>query len=411
MKKLLTFALVAVVLCASLIAFAEVPKVEDVIPGNGFYLVTRAEGSETNEKSAAPSPVTVVDTDEGLKVSHGGYYESEANWGGIAFNKEYDLNGLEITILFEKMPEYNETTDGWFAVDFLKAPTSFSVSNLNVEEGGNQGIEQLIIFPKPCVNLYIAISEFARVYNSEADEAQINEMFAFEEGSLLKVKVTRTKTGEYQLTYSNGKRIWTAPYEYDLNEIFPEGKAYPVIMGSCFNSQENGFVYYITDITNGEPLTEEEIAAIAEARAGAEVGAKIEVATKEIEAAVSKVEDIAEKAKEAGETAIAKAAEAKAALDAAKEALEAQDFDTVSAKISEALDLVKETKDTIKAAAKAEKEETKADENKAEENKTEEKKDTAAPAATGSFPWIWVIIAAVVVCAVVIILVASKKKK
>ena len=103
--------------------------------------------------------------------------------------------------------------------------------------------------------------------------------------------------------------------------------------------------------------------------------------------------------------------EAKAALDAAKEALEAQDFDTVSAKISEALDLVKETKDTIKAAAKAEKEETKADENKAEENKTEEKKDTAAPAATGSFPWIWVIIAAVVVCAVVIILVASKKKK
>ncbi|MBR4979486.1 MAG: hypothetical protein IKX77_02930 [Clostridia bacterium] len=398
-------------LCASIVVLAEVPKAEDVTPGNGFYLVTRAEGSETNDRSAAPSPVTVVDTDEGLKVSHGGYYETEENWGGIAFNKEYDLNGLEITILFEKMPAYTEATDGWFAVDFLKAPTSFSVSNFNVEEGGNQGIEQLIIFPKPCVNLYIAISEFARVYNSEADEAQINEMFAFEEGSLLKVKVTRNKTGEYELTYSDGKKIWTAPYAYDLTELFPEGKAYPVVMGSCFNSTENGFVYYITDITNGEPLTEEEIAAIAEAKAGAEIGAKTEVATKEIDAALSKVEDIIESAKDAGEAAIAKAAEAKAALDAAKEALEAQDFDTVSAKVSEALDLVKETKDTIKAAAKEAKEETKAEETKTEETKTEEKKDTAAPAASGSFPWLWIILAAVVVCAVVVILVASKKKK
>ncbi len=411
MKKFLSIALVAVLLCASFIVLAEAPKAEDAVVGNGFYLVTREEGSETNDRSEAPSPVTVVDDEKGLKVSHGGYFESSDNWGGVAINKEYDLNGLEVTVFFEKVPEITETTDCWVAIDFLKAPTTFSVGNFNVEEGGNQGIEQLIIFSIPCVRLYTGINEFSQAYSSEKEEADVNAMFAIESGTTLKVRVDRNEVGEYTLTYDNGYKTWTAPYAYPLNEIFTEGKAYPVVMASCFNSGENDFVYYITDITNGEPLTAEEIAAINAAKLGAELGAKAEAATKEFEAAKAKVDEIAESAKEAGETAIAKAADAAAAISAAKEALDVNDFETVSAKVSEALDLVKETKDEIKNAAKAAEEAAK-NEDKTEEKKDETPaKDAAAPAASGNSPWLWIILAAVVVAVVVIIIVSSKKKK
>ena len=66
MKKFLSIALVAVLLCASFIVLAEAPKAEDAVAGNGFYLVTREEGSETNDRSEAPSPVTVVDDERWL---------------------------------------------------------------------------------------------------------------------------------------------------------------------------------------------------------------------------------------------------------------------------------------------------------------------------------------------------------
>ena len=134
MKKFLSFALVAVMLFASisLIASAEAPKADEFIANNGFFIY---EGK--SNKTDVQDPATLKDTDKGLRVVHGGYYSSGDNCGGVVSAEKYDLNGFEATVYFEKAPEVETTTDCWVAMDFLAAPRAFFTNNFKEDTHGN----------------------------------------------------------------------------------------------------------------------------------------------------------------------------------------------------------------------------------------------------------------------------------
>ena len=81
------------------------------------------------------SPVTVEKTEEGIKVSHGGYYVDGKDWGGVAFNEKHLLDGLSVTIKFDKVPEVTSADDCWISIDFLTKPQLFQVGDVK----GNPG--------------------------------------------------------------------------------------------------------------------------------------------------------------------------------------------------------------------------------------------------------------------------------
>ena len=129
MKKFLSIALAAVLLVTALsvMAFAAAPKAADFKANNGFFIY---EG-KANKTEVQDVP-TVSDSENGVKVVHGGYYSSGDNCGGVVSVEKYDLDGFEATVVFEKAPEVSVETDCWVAFDFLAAPRAFYTNNLNV---------------------------------------------------------------------------------------------------------------------------------------------------------------------------------------------------------------------------------------------------------------------------------------
>ena len=261
MKKFLSFALVAVMLVAavSVIAFAEAPKADDFTANNGFFIY-EGKANQTDVQD----PATLTDTAQGLQIVHGGYYTSGENCGGVVSTNKYDLNGFEATIYFENAPEVTTETDCWVAVDFLAAPRGFYTNNFNLEgdNPGNQGILDLIRFGKPYLEIYNGIADFSQVYNSQSVDATVNEMFAIKSGTTITVKVARNENGTYQLTFAReGFEDFVVPYEFPVQDVFPDGKAHFSVIASCEIAPEDGWTYYITDLKNGVEMTAEEIAA------------------------------------------------------------------------------------------------------------------------------------------------------
>ena len=389
MKKFLSLALatVAVFATASIAAYAEAPKAADFKANNGFFIY---EGKEN--KTDVQDPADLSDTDKGLKIVHGGYYSSGENCGGVVSNEKYDLNGFEATVYFEKAPEVTTDTDCWVAMDFLAAPRAFYTNNFNVETG-NQGVEDLIRFGKPYLEIYDGITGFSQVYNSQGVDASINEMFSIKSGTTLTVKMARNDNGSYTMTFAReGFEDFVVPYELPMQDVFPDGKAHFSVIASCEIAPADGWTYYITDVKNGTEMTEEEIAAIA---------------TKEVTKAEEKANEAMTKAEEAGsEDAKAKAQEALDAIAAAKAALEEKNFDEAYTQSDLARDCAKEANDLSKEATKdAAGENT--DDPKTENTENNDQKVESK----GNSTWIIILIAVVVVVVIVVIVVATKKKK
>lgn len=407
MKKFLSLALatVAVFATASIAAYAEAPKAADFKANNGFFIY---EGKEN--KTDVQDPADLSDTDKGLKIVHGGYYSSGENCGGVVSNEKYDLNGFEATVYFEKAPEVTTDTDCWVAMDFLAAPRAFYTGDFNLETG-NQGVEDLIRFDKPYLEIYDGITGFSQVYNSQSVDAATNEMFAIKSGTTLTVKMARNDNGSYTMTFAReGFEDFVVPYELPMQDVFPDGKAHFSVIASCEIAPADGWTYYITDVKNGTEMTEEEIAAIAKAKEEAELAAKVEDANKEVTAAEGKATKAMEKAEAAGsDDAKAKAQEALDAIAAAKAAVEEKNFDEAYTQSELARDYAKEANDLSKEATKdAAGENT--DDPKTENTENTENNDQKVE-SKGNSTWIIILIAVVVVVVIVVIVVATKKKK
>ena len=407
MKKFLSLALatVAVFATASIAAYAEAPKAADFKANNGFFIY---EGKEN--KTDVQDPADLSDTDKGLKIVHGGYYSSGENCGGVVSNEKYDLNGFEATVYFEKAPEVTTDTDCWVAMDFLAAPRAFYTGDFNLETG-NQGVEDLIRFGKPYLEIYDGITGFSQVYNSQSVDAATNEMFAIKSGITLTVKMARNDNGSYTMTFAReGFEDFVVPYELPMQDVFPDGKAHFSVIASCEIAPADGWTYYITDVKNGTEMTEEEIAAIAKAKEEAELAAKVEDANKEVTAAEGKATEAMEKAEAAGsDDAKAKAQEALDAIAAAKAAVEEKNFDEAYTQSELARDYAKEANDLSKEATKdAAGENT--DDLKTENTENTENNDQKVE-SKGNSTWIIILIAVVVVVVIVVIVVATKKKK
>ncbi len=399
MKKFLSIAMVAVMLLAtfSVVALADAPKAADYLANNGYII------------DGANAPAVFSDSANGLKIVNGGEYTSGANCGGVVSSVKYDLNGFEATIFFEVAPEVTTNTNCWVATDFLAAPRGFHTGNFNVENGGNQGIMNLIRFGRPYFEAYEGVTSFAQTYHTQKLDATINNMFYITSGTTLKVTVDRTAEGKYTLTYAReGFEDFTVPYEYDVASVFPDGKAHFAVITNCAGTDNDDWTYYITDIKNGVEMTAEEIEAIAAAKAAAELAANTEDANAKIAKAEEKIAEIAADVEASGsDVALGKLEEANAAVEEAKAAVEAAEFDSIDDLLNGIDDLVYEAKKAAKDAAP--KEDEVVGDDKAETNEGEG--TTVDTTEEGGFPVVPVVIIVVVVVAVVAVAVIFKKKK
>lgn len=245
MKKFLSVALVALFLVSALsvLAIAAMPTEADFLPNNGFFIYN----GKTNKTDVQDKP-TVEGTDKGVKVVHGGYYATGDNCGGVYSVDRYELDGFEATVYFEKAPTVNNQTDCWVAFDFLAAPRAFYTNNFDVANGGNRGIMNLVRFGKPHFEAYEGVTKFANLYNSSKEGADVAEIFAIKSGTTITVKVNAKSEGVYNLTFVNGDKSFTVPYDYDMSTALPSGKAHFSVIASCETAEEDAWTYYITDI-------------------------------------------------------------------------------------------------------------------------------------------------------------------
>ena len=228
MKKVLFSAATALMLTAMTAIPALAAGSENWVAGPGFI----SNGSEDGEY-----PVTITETDAGIQVSHGGYYQTGENWGGAAYLVPIELDGARVEITLDKFPEGNQ--DCWFSVDFLTKPELFYAGD-NFSD--NPGIVNLIRFATPQFQAF-GPDSFTLIANTD------DEAFALAQGEQLVVEILEADDNTYQLVVNDV----ICGGDFDLTEISPDGKAYLVISGSQVDATAtDNFVYTITSV-NGQP--------------------------------------------------------------------------------------------------------------------------------------------------------------
>ncbi len=267
MKKFLSICLAALMI-ASAVSVAAFAAASDWTKGNGFHIVEQPGDKTTRTVVEENSPVTLTDNADGtIHVSHGGWFQGADNWGGVTSNNTYDLNGLEVEVKFDKVPEVTADTDCWIAIDFLKNSGPF-----NTDVTKNPGFMTLIRFGKPFLQIMDGVSNFNPAYDSQILDD--NSVFAIKSGDTFKVKAERNSVGTYDFTFTNGDKSLKVPATEILNAtdfaaLFEDGMAYVTVMASAINSHKDDFQYNIK-VSNGSQTTEEDKQAIADALAEAE---------------------------------------------------------------------------------------------------------------------------------------------
>lgn len=207
------------------------------VAGNGFSV----KGKDGAELSAEDRKVTVTKTDAGVTVSHGGYYNDGKNWGGVALKDAQKLDGMSVTIKFDKVPEVEAGHDCWICVDFLKKPELFQVGNV----AGNPGFMNLIRFSHQKWEIYNGMTSFAGIPGVET----ATDMFSVKSGDTITVSA-KLVNGKYEFTYTKGDN--SVAYLYDSEEfakVFDNGKAHLVIGASCDATTKDAFQYTITNLS------------------------------------------------------------------------------------------------------------------------------------------------------------------
>lgn len=212
-------------------------------PNNGFFFGENKTSINADEEHRSVPKVEL--DEEGVKVTHKGYYQTGANCGGVYSAEAYTLDGLTVTVKFDKVPAVDENTDCWIALDFLAKPGAFFTNNFDLKNGGNQGVMDLIRFSRGTLELYEGVEKFAGVHSVKDDA------FAIKSGDV--VTVSAKKLGEsqlYRLTFTNGDKTVEIDYDLDMSYVFDEGKAHIAVIGSCELEAAGDFVYHITSIAN-----------------------------------------------------------------------------------------------------------------------------------------------------------------
>ncbi len=394
MKRLLTCVILAALIAVSSVAvFAAKPSVADFEANKGFYYgPSKSEIYQDEEHRSVP---TVTDGGDGVTVAYKGYYLSGEDAGGVHSAAQYDLNGLSYTVRFDLMPEVTNEHDCWISFDILEYPRAFYVNDFT--ETGNRGMQTLVRFTWPFFEISDGVSSFDRVYATNDAGAEANAIFGIKTGDVVTISYERNEDGSYKMIYKNGDAdAFEVPYNFPVGDVFPDGKGYISIIGSCELGDQEGFKYTITDVTNGKEMTEEEKKSVSEYSAAAADE-------------VNRVKEVAEKAMETAKasgnaSAVSKAQEALDAVDAALAAIEAKDYNEAAIQSSLAETRAKEANELSEKADES----TSAD----RETTADEGKDDSAPA--DDFPVAPVVIgvvAAVVVIAVVAVIVYKKKKQ
>ncbi len=376
MKKFLSICLVALMMaaCVSVAAFA---AANDWVAGTGYQPYDDASGwSEVD--GGTKFPTTVKDVADGVQVTHGGTYKTGVNWGGVATKKMYNLDGLEISVRFDKVPATTADTDCWIAIDFLRKPEAFQTGNI----AGNPGFMQLIRYSKSFSAIYVNPISFSAVGQTDA-----NDLFFVEAGDVLGMKVEYVD-GLYEFTYSkNGEAV---KYDFDTTDLvdtFKDGKAHVFVSASIKkNASANDYVYTILSLKDGVEKTQEQIDNEAIALAAREASEYAEDARAAADEAVTYIEKFATE-NNPGAAAMAEtfAAEADAAAAEAEAAAEEAKAATTIEEVDAAVLKAEIAKDAAKAAAKSaknadEEAEKKAAEEEAlggatDENKEDDKAD------------------------------------
>lgn len=225
MKKFLT-----VILSLALLAALSIPVfaagAADWVAGNGFVSTGAANGT---------FPVTVRDTENGVQISHGGYYLTGDNWGGAAYNVPIKVDGASVEITLDKFPEGNN--DCWFSVDFLEKPQLFFAGG---DFAKNKGIANLIRFTN---GIYQGWGPESWSGIGDTNDAS----FSLKQGDTITVSVK--KVGSVYKVSLNGVECAA---EYKADAIFPDGTGYLVISGSMIGVEaQDNYVYTVKTI-NGE---------------------------------------------------------------------------------------------------------------------------------------------------------------
>ncbi len=204
--------------------------------GNGYNLVDKSF-TETYKNS----PVTLKETEDGLTVSHGGYYQDGENWGGVAYKEGFELDGLSVTVRFDEVPEVTPADDCWISLDFLTKPELFKVGDISA----NQGFMNLIRFGVPSIEVYEGVKEFVGITNPIGDTK-----FAIKSGDI--VTMSARLAGEYyEFTYKKGDESVVIPMaNSDFTKVFEMNKAHVVVSASLIDSKKDAFRYTITDISH-----------------------------------------------------------------------------------------------------------------------------------------------------------------
>ena len=399
MKKLLSFLLISVFLLSafSTAAFAAAPQTSDFVPGTGYVI-----GSVRNVP-------TISQESDGVKVMFGGYYAAGADIGGAITAQKVDLNGFEVTVRLDKV---HTSSDCWYAFDFLIAQRGFYTDKFNPDTG-NQGMLNLIRQDRGTFTPFEGLTSFS------AKTAVTNNFFKFQNGDVVTLTVNRTPIGNY--TYTFKKAGVTDPvkidYEFPMDELFPDGKAYFGLFASSQTSAADDFIFTITDMKNGAPLTPTDREAIEAAKQNAnadavqtEVNARINTAQGTIDKAIARATACG------SQEALAKANAAATKLGEAKTAVESGNYtlDNIKAICSAALELANEANKLSKDAEKAAAAETETEtQTEAATTPVTEAVTDAVQTEEGGFPvWAIALIAggAVVIVAVVVLVVIRKKK-
>ncbi|MBQ1243395.1 MAG: copper amine oxidase N-terminal domain-containing protein [Clostridia bacterium] len=242
MKKIITLAL-AVLMITAMAVVVCAADTENWVVGNGFNLVDAEKNVVANNSpvTATEKSATVID------VTHGGYYQDGANWGGVASKAAYALEDLTVKVSYNKVPAVDVTTDCWMYIGVLSKPEMFKVGDV----AGNPGYMNLIRFGTQKIEFYEGETNFKSTGNITA----FPQVFGVKAGDVVTMQFVKNEKGFYQVKYTNGAYSVTTEQTFDLDRILG-GKGHVVVSASRIASEKDAFAYTV-EVTAKQPAKEE----------------------------------------------------------------------------------------------------------------------------------------------------------
>ncbi|MBQ8508919.1 MAG: hypothetical protein IJ493_03330 [Clostridia bacterium] len=235
MKKTVSTLLTALLIAVSAALPASAAGAEDWVAGNGFLIDGKASG------------VKVVETDDGVQVTEGGYYTNGENWSGIASKEKLALDGLEVVVRFDKV---TKSGDCWISFGLMENPELFRVSDVK----NGRGYACLIRHGTNPIGWqhYQLVDTTGNKWSGDGSQ-NLDASFQINDGTTLTISVKKGDNG-YDL-YLNGVKSNKTFTQY--NDIFADGKAHFVLAASSKDSAADAFTFTILSV-NGQPTVSAE---------------------------------------------------------------------------------------------------------------------------------------------------------